>query len=482
MNDTRRIAMIACFMLVTLRLMIGWQLLYEGLWKVKTLKSPTPWTAAGYLKNSKGPFRDYFRQLAGDADDLSLVQAKLIDPEETNPEKFRYWVPGVETKWDRWRDRFVKHYGLKGTNQEKRLNFWLNGVNEFAVELADIPDDAPGLNADKNRIKSLNFDSDAKRLNYKGHLLPGDRAKIEAWIDADSDGIPNNVDANAFDPDEDEIADADEDGILDEADVDATGGKDENGNGIDDSTEAEKQVTYLAAVKSLFKKSKDGLSYKKKLRATVAGNPDWISDESGQRVGEIEKYKIMLANYEEDLAAAKQSTSEFPFSDESFRFDHLQHNWGKIQAKRAELIGPVKGLEKELMDKAENMLSVEQLKRGPVPDPFWRWSALKASDMMTIAGLTILGAMLILGVWTRFAAIMAAVMLFMFYAAMPPWPGVPAIPGPEHSFIVNKNFIEVIALLAIAALPTGRWFGVDGILSGLWARRRAKKQAALQSN
>ena len=96
--------------------------------------------------------------------------------------------------------------------------------------------------------------------------------------------------------------------------------------------------------------------------------------------------------------------------------------------------------------------------------------------MMTIAGLTILGGMLILGIGTRFAALMGAVMLFMFYAAMPPWPGVPAIPGPEHSFIVNKDFMEVIALLAIATPPTGRWFGVDGMI-GRWLSRRNENKA-----
>ena len=61
-------------------------------------------------------------------------------------------------------------------------------------------------------------------------------------------------------------------------------------------------------------------------------------------------------------------------------------------------------------------------------------------------------------------------MLFNFYLAMPPLPGVPAIPGPEHSFIVNKNLIEVFALLAIAALPSGIWFGLDRLLSVFFAQ------------
>jgi hypothetical protein len=29
--------------------------------------------------------------------------------------------------------------------------------------------------------------------------------------------------------------------------------------------------------------------------------------------------------------------------------------------------------------------------------------------------------------------------------------------------LVNKNLIEVLALLALASLPTGRWFGLDAL-------------------
>ena len=33
--------------------------------------------------------------------------------------------------------------------------------------------------------------------------------------------------------------------------------------------------------------------------------------------------------------------------------------------------------------------------------------------------------------------------------------------------MINKNLIEVIALLGIAAMPTGSWFGVDALLARL---------------
>jgi uncharacterized membrane protein YphA (DoxX/SURF4 family) len=87
-------------------------------------------------------------------------------------------------------------------------------------------------------------------------------------------------------------------------------------------------------------------------------------------------------------------------------------------------------------------------------------------------GLLALGGLLIIGLATRLAAIGGAVMLTMFYLVMPPWPGVPEPPGAtEHAYIVNKNLIEAIALLAIAALPTGSWFGIDGLFRWMFRSR-----------
>jgi uncharacterized membrane protein YphA (DoxX/SURF4 family) len=86
-------------------------------------------------------------------------------------------------------------------------------------------------------------------------------------------------------------------------------------------------------------------------------------------------------------------------------------------------------------------------------------------------GLLILGALLMIGFCTRLAAVGGAVMLTMFYLVVPPWPGVPEPPGTtEHALFINKNLIEAIALLGIAVLPTGSWFGLDGVLRWLFRR------------
>jgi uncharacterized membrane protein YphA (DoxX/SURF4 family) len=134
---------------------------------------------------------------------------------------------------------------------------------------------------------------------------------------------------------------------------------------------------------------------------------------------------------------------------------------------KSELVGPVKALDKELKEKALQILTSEQMQMGAVPPAN---TPLHQASMRAMWGLIILGALLLVGFATRFAALAGAVMLLSFYLVLPPWPGVPQPPGPEHAFIVNKVLIEVIALLGIAALPTGSWFGVDGLISRMFLK------------
>ena len=57
----------------------------------------------------------------------------------------------------------------------------------------------------------------------------------------------------------------------------------------------------------------------------------------------------------------------------------------------------------------------------------------------------------------------------------PPWPWLPASPKSEGNYVfVNKNVVELMALLVLLTLPTGRWLGLDAILSRLWPFRPAE--------
>lgn len=97
---------------------------------------------------------------------------------------------------------------------------------------------------------------------------------------------------------------------------------------------------------------------------------------------------------------------------------------------------------------------------------------LDLNNYMTAGSLVLIGFCLIAGLFTRLAALGGVGFLALIYLCMPPWPGLPPNPLAEGHFLyVDKNLVELFALLAIAALPTGHWIGLDALLFG-WRRRR----------
>ena len=409
MTDSKKLCCVSISLIVLLRLSIGWQFLYEGLWKLDTLSKPTPWSSEGYLKNAQGPFRETFRTMTGDPNDLDW-----LDKDK------------VAAKWDDWSARFAAHYQMD-EKQQADLSKLLNGAADYRVELAAFPE---GVAIPKELAKVVKYDAKAKRL-----ICPGDWRMLAKEREA----------------------------LFALAKVD------------EDAPEAKQKSVkaYRDAVQALYNRATDpkSMSIKDRLAVAIIGN-NAATDPSvtertfalfGNPPRDVKVYHEKIAEYEANLAKAKkQSAMHFPQ-------DHLQKQWTELQSLRGKLIGPVKALESELKVSAQKLLTAEQLARGPVRLPA---SPMDRINKQTMWGLTILGVLLLVGLGTRYAAIGGAVMLTMFYLAMPPWPGVPEAPGPEHSFIVNKNFIEIMALLAIAALPTGQWFGLDRLCSKFCCRKK----------
>ena len=109
MRDPYRIPFLAVLLIVLLRLSIGWQFLYEGLWKLESQSTTTPWTASGYLSNAQGPFRDQYRDMTGDPDELNWLNYEFMNK-----------------KWDRWSARFKSHYKVSDA-QSKKLDSLIAG-------------------------------------------------------------------------------------------------------------------------------------------------------------------------------------------------------------------------------------------------------------------------------------------------------------------------------------------------------------------
>lgn len=404
MRDIRKVSVIAVILVVLLRIAIGWQLLYEGLWKYDQLDTPRPWSAEGYLRNAQGPFRDHFRNMTGDPDDLNWLDYD--------------WV---SNRWEGWHERFVQYYGLS-EDQQKQLNELVDGPNLVGERLSELP---AGV-----RLPSI-VKYDAKRkILYAEADMPLKESEVESTL----------------------------------ASVPADGGR--------------LNQEFRKAFQSVADKSQT-LSFRRRLQATMKGDAERVGatgyrrentviyeprmgtvlahgDETNLlKYGDAQRYRDMLARYEQELAEA----------DTDYEFDHLAKEWQQIQQLRLKLVQPVINLEQDLLTESWEMLTPEQLAKGRLE---YDDAPVHGINRMTMWSLIILGTLLIVGFCTPLAAIAAAVMIFMFYLPMPPWPGVPQAPGPEHSFIVNKNLIESLALLAIAALPTGRWFGIDALLARMF--------------
>ena len=411
-SDLRKISWLAVALLVVLRISIGWHLFYEGLWKLGTQKTATPWTAEGYLNYSPGPLRTTFRKMTGDENDL-----KWLDYDT------------MSAKWDTWRDRFVKHYKV----EQNKVDRLLDGPEAgFKVALSELPagfdfeEAVKGAGVAKGAIK---YDEKNKQLVVDGklHLLPSEQAKLLEAI--------NNAKAKS---------------------------------------DQEASFQNLLKALSTVSKQSSRLSYRERLAAMLKGDPERVgivqkAKKEGDPdqvvvVGEVKYYQDLIARYEANYAKAKTK----------FEWDHLERQWWDLQKTRRTLVGPVQSLEKDLYDEASKLLSPEQLAAGPVPAAVTEMSQINSRTMWS---LTIFGLLLILGLFTRLSALGASGLLLLFYLAMPPWPGVQEIPSVEHNLFVNKIFVELMALLAIAAMPSGKWFGLDAAVSALLNRRKKPEKA-----
>src|SRR5207244_1860430 len=110
-----RISGLTCFLLVTLRLVIGWHFLVEGVHKIHSHQigktaTNTPWTSEGFFREGIGPAAPYFRQLLGDPDQQALARLK--------PDNDQF-SPALATDWQNYLDRFTAFYGLSDDQKAK---------------------------------------------------------------------------------------------------------------------------------------------------------------------------------------------------------------------------------------------------------------------------------------------------------------------------------------------------------------------------
>ena len=106
---------------------------------------------------------------------------------------------------------------------------------------------------------------------------------------------------------------------------------------------------------------------------------------------------------------------------------------------------------------------------------------LANADLVTMWGLTLVGLFLILGLFTRLASLAGIGFILLFYLATPPFIGYfYSIPSEGSYLIVNKNLVELCALVVILVTRSGLFAGLDRIVHGLIARRPTARRGLIR--
>jgi uncharacterized membrane protein YphA (DoxX/SURF4 family) len=99
-------------------------------------------------------------------------------------------------------------------------------------------------------------------------------------------------------------------------------------------------------------------------------------------------------------------------------------------------------------------------------------------DNANAYGLTIIGIALILGVFTRVALWSGVALLVSYYLAYPPFGGYSyGFPSEGSYLFVNKNLVELVAMILLVVLDSGQYYGIDM----LWRKRRIALKKEAQS-
>ncbi|NLE37206.1 MAG: hypothetical protein GX621_04195 [Pirellulaceae bacterium] len=154
-----------------------------------------------------------------------------------------------------------------------------------------------------------------------------------------------------------------------------------------------------------------------------------------------------------------------------------KRNWDDQQLLRAEAnawLGELDAMGEDYRLALHGLLDEGQKAKGVVP------TGLTRSDLMDFAvtwSLTAIGFCMIVGLCNRLACLGGAGFLVAVLLTQPPWPLIypPAPDVVGHALIVDKNFVEMMAMLALACLPVGRWGGLDAFLHRWFGRPLMKR-------
>jgi len=468
---------LACYaivLIVLLRVGIGWHFFYEG---VNKFDPASNFSAEGFLGVAKGPTADLYYWMLPDLD--GVLRLELADIRDENNRDRKTFI-AYEHAWKEYFKQYLLTYMPLIKNEAAAEEFLNLGTEEFADWVREnIPPVAVENIAEMNTVQLTAWaENRVPSADAARHVIT---AKVEfpdwkEWAEAHNltaaqiTQYTNSMQTQFKDWVEQNLALVMAAELLEMDEVQLKGWAVRN-TPISDTSKGDAilEVKALIRAKTIFNR------YLNALRAEAADLQQDVN--------------AFIASRERFLETRRNIPNNASFEQ--------QRRWHQMMGYRAEANYMIRTLasmsntlqselgrlaDSELAGRRGRIVTVPERELFPVANPLniqleipaihipltdvSILSRMHVLDWAVTLGLSAIGLCLMIGFCTRLAALGGIVFLVNVVLTTYPVPGVyPAIPSFVGNFMfVSKDMVELLALLVIAAVPAGRWGGLDFFL------------------
>ncbi len=435
-------------LLVALRLSIGVHFLYEGVWKITNPE----FSAEGFLANAKGPAAPLFYAMLPDINGRSRLKIEATPVPDSLRDAWRRHRDGVEA---RVASELAKAKGKEGDQKLRDFRAGsLRALWEAEDKLANF------LRKERAGMVAV-LGSDAEKAENDAGAA---QEKLAAWV-ATLGEMETQFAA--------ELADLKTAAVGGDTPYSAVVPEAEK---FDAATAfAARQVAgagnrTILAIEHRVTGAKQYVDRWKKLQQAVVRKYSPSDTQTLELEQLVRRYEQSVEDYvfdaQPDIAGYFDSLDRWEdrkYGGNNGAEHQKQRAWDEMMKLRGEVrgwLGDLDGMEEGLHHAMWDVLDESQRGRGYLPIA---WGITDLLNFAVTWALTAIGACLILGIFTRPAALGGAVFLVFVLLTQPPWPTIypyaPDVVG--HALVVDKNFVEMVALLVLASTAVGRWGGLD---------------------
>jgi uncharacterized membrane protein YphA (DoxX/SURF4 family) len=496
LNNKFRIGLATVVLLVILRLCLGCHFLYEGVWKI----AHPEFSSEGFLRQAKGPAAPIFHAMIPDIDGRERLKIERVVSGDgilkvwrkvLNDAEKRYraglakpYQPGLDEQTKKLRELAAGGLPLDeaGKKTEEQIVKEIERIEKQIQEKTDPPvqelhdDIQPILWHCEDKLEAFLEENEDEILAYlagqkrpTGEQRDESAERVRGWLSAIAEIQQGYLQAlrDFAEKSNDDIKDAisrSVDAVPPVFDKDLPAEKLVSGNRLRNPKGGE--ALRVTEVIRAAKFSRPWNELKQKVIRKYA------LDDSQQAQAEViyrrykEALKTVLAENQKDIKAhfgaldrleARRAAGN---NGAQYQKQRLYDEQRKLDSEVGVWLAGLRAADKGYQEALAGLLTEEQSRQGALPVP---WTRMDWIDLAVTYGLTAIGLCLLLGLFTRPAAVAGGCFMIAGVLTQPAWPTIypPDPPVVGHALLVNKDFIEMVALFLLATTAVGRWGGLD---------------------